>query len=44
MVENTIDKIYDWIDDLDEEVRDAKSVLRATKKEANSAHHAKSKL
>ena len=43
-VENTIDELYDWIDELDEEVRDAKSVLRVAKKEANSAHYAKSKL
>ena len=43
-VENTVDELYDWIDELDEELRDAKSIMRAAKKEANSAHYAKSKL
>ncbi len=43
-VENTVNELYDWIDELDEELRDAKSVMRAAKKEANLAHYTKSKL
>ena len=31
-VESTIDELYGWIDELDKEVREVKSVLRAAKK------------
>ncbi len=31
-VENTVDELYDWIDELHEELRNAKYVMRAAKK------------
>ena len=43
-VENTVDELYGWIDELDEELREAKSAMRTAKKEATSAYRAKSKL
>ena len=43
-VENTDDELYNWIDELDGELRDAKSVMQTAKKEAARAHYAKSKL
>ena len=43
-VENTVDELYNWIDELDGELRDAKSVMRTAKKEAARAHYSKSKV